>query len=287
MIKKILYSFAFLLILLSASLFGEESVSAKRIISLGPTVTENLYLLGAGNYLIADTVYCKRPPDADKKEKIGTVTQVNSERIMSLKPDLVIATALTKPEQVKKLENLSLRVKVFPNPKNYSELCANFIKLGKLVGKEKTANDIVNMSRLKVNTVKAKIKNYPRPKVFIQIGAKPLFTATKTSFVNDFIDFAGGINIAANAETGIYSREIVLKANPDVILIVTMGITGDREKRIWEKYKTVNAVKNGRLYVIDSYKACSPTPETFVEALEEIVRCLHPEMEKQIEQKIK
>jgi len=90
---------------------------------------------------------------------------------------------------------------------------------------------------------------------------------------------AGGINIAAHARNGLYSREKVLEANPDVILIVTMGIVGQKEKKAWEEFKTIRAVREGRIYVVDSYKLCSPTPVTFVEFLGKLARLLHPGLE--------
>jgi len=131
----------------------------------------------------------------------------------------------------------------------------------------------------KVKSVKDKTKGLKKTKVFIQIGTKPLFTAGKNSFVNDFIEFAGGTNIAKDTEVGIYSREKVLEENPDVIIIVTMGIRGIKEKEIWQRYKNINAVKNKRIYIIDSYKICSPTPISFVETLKELIKILHPEIE--------
>lgn len=115
--------------------------------------------------------------------------------------------------------------------------------------------------------------------MFIQIGSKPLFVATGNTFINDFIVFAGARNIAGDATSGLYSREEVLKRNPEVILIVTMGISGEQEKTVWEKYRTVDAVRNKRIYFIDSAKVCSPTPIGFAETLEEIVLMLHPELE--------
>ena len=103
-----------------------------------------------------------------------------------------------------------------------------------------------------------------------------MFAATGRYFINDYIEFAGGINIAKDAKEGIYSREQVLKANPDVIIITTMGIAGEEEKELWQKYKVLNAVKNGQIYIIDTDKITSPTPMTFVKTLEEFVHILHP-----------
>lgn len=251
----------------------------QRIISLGPSITEELYLLGLADKIVGVTTYCQRPPQAQQKEKISTAIEVNLEKVIMLKPDLVLATSLTDPKAVEKLKGLGIRVVSFSSPKNFTEICKQFLELGRIVGKEEKAEKIVSIAKNKVDSVKRKVKDSGKPEVFIQIGAKPLFTVTEDSFVNDFIEFAGGINIAKNAKTGLYSREGVLRKNPNVIIIVTMGVTGEEEKRIWQKFKTLNAVKNNRIYIIDSNKICSPTPLTFVETLEEIAELLHPHLE--------
>lgn len=248
-----------------------------RIISLGPNITENIYLLGAQDKLVADTVYCNRPEDAKNKEKIGTIMDVNIEKILSLQPDVVLAISLTRADQVQKMKKMGLKIISFPEFKNFDELCSHFGEISKIVNKEETAKNILNETVQKVNRIKEKAKGLLKPKVFIQIGAKPLFTATGSSFINDFLEYAGGTNIAKNAKSGLYSREEVVRSNPDVIIIVLMGIEAKQEKENWENYKTLNAVKNNRVYTIDAYKVCSPTPVNFAQALQEIALILHPE----------
>ncbi|MDI6840999.1 MAG: ABC transporter substrate-binding protein [bacterium] len=251
-----------------------------RIVSLGPAITEEIYLLGAEDRLVANTIYCERPPEAKKKEKIGTVIEINVEKIISFKPDLVLATPLTDPKAKEKLKNLGLKVVTFPVEKDFNEICRNFLELGQIIGKKEEAEKIIYQVKNEVDSISKKIKTLSKlevtpPKVFIQVGANPLFTVTKDSFLNDLIGFAGGVNIALGAKTGLYSREKVIQQNPDVIIIVTMGIVGEKEMKSWQRYKTLNAVKNNRIYIMDSYKVCSPTPISFVEALEELVKILH------------
>ena len=274
--KLLLYSFGAILMLSSVgSVIHAEYSSPQRIISLAPSLTRQLYLLGVEARLVANTIYCRQPPEAQKKEKIGTVTKLSLERVIALRPDLVLATSLTNHKQVEKLKNLGIRVVSFSTARSFSQICDQFIKLGELVGKEKDAERILDKARKNVDSIIERIKDLAKPKVFVQVGAKPLFTVTNDSFVNEFIKFAGGINIASEAKTGLYSREKVLEQNPDVIIVVTMGIVGKQEKEIWQKYKTLNAAINNRIYVVDSCKVCSPTPMSFVEVLEEIVGLIH------------
>lgn len=250
--------------------------SAQRIVSLAPSLTEELYLLGVEDKISGVTTYCLRPASARKKEKVGTVTDVSIEKIVSLCPDLVLTTSLTNPKAIEKIKNLGIKVVNFPQAESFAQLCAQFLKLGKLVGKEREAEEITKKAKERADVIKEEALKLSKPKVFIQIGARPLFTATNKSFLNDFIEFAGGINIASGAKAGLYSYEKVLQSNPDIIIIAAMGIAGE-EKKVWEKYKSLNAVKNKRIYIIDSDKFCSPTPKSFIEALEEIVDILHPE----------
>lgn len=272
---------AFLILIFLLSIFGisfAEDNYPQRIISLGSSLTEELYLLGQGDKIVGVNVYCTRPLDAQKKEKVGTVIEIDIEKIISLKPDLVLTTSLTSRKEKDKLERLGLRVVDFPAPGNFSEVCAEFLKLSRLVNKEGGAEEIIGRAKKEIDSIKAAVKGLSRPKVFIQIGAKPLFAVNKDYFLHDFIEFAGGTNIAANAKTGIYSREKVIKDNPDIIIIATMGIVAEKEKENWLKFKTLKAAKENRIYIIDSYKICSPTPVTFVESLKEVVGILHPKI---------
>jgi len=247
----------------------------QRIVSLVPTVTEELYLLGVGDKVVGVTVYCHRPPEAQTKEKVGTVVDVNIEKIIELRPDLVIASPLTDHKQTRKLRDIDVEVEIFYEAKDFQGLCENFLRLSQLVGAERKAEKIVEKAKRELEAVKKRIEGIAKSKVFVQIGANPLFTADGGSFFNDLIECAGGINIAGDAKTGIFSREEVIKRDPDIILIVTMGIVGQKEKEVWLRYKTINAVKNHRIFTLDSYRVCSPTPVSFVETVKELVEIFH------------
>lgn len=272
--KKIIVLQIVILFIFYGSALG--SPHPKRIISLSPQLTEDLYLLSAEDRLVGCTVYA--PPYAKDKEKVGTVVEANLEKIIELKPDLVLATSMSNPKEIEKLRKIGIRVVIFPQAKNFNELCKQFLELAKFTEKEKKAHTIIQKAKKEVKLIKNKTRNLKKTKVFIQVGAEPLFTINRNSFVNDFIEFAGGENIARDAKIGLYSREKVLKENPDVIIITTMGIVGGKEKEIWQRSKCLNAVKNKRIYIINSNNICSPTPVSFVNTLKEMVRILHPKV---------
>lgn len=252
----------------------------QRIISLGPINTENVYLLGADNRLVANTSYCARPAAAKNKDKIGSVMQVSLEKIVSLKPDLVLATGLTQQQQLQQMKNLGLRVVQFQQPSSFAAICSQFLQLGQLLGVEKKAQTIVEQARHRVQAVVNRYTNLPRQTVFLQIGSRPLFSSVQGSFTNDYIVYSNATNIAGSLKNGTMNYERVLAHNPDVIIIAIMGTESGiaaTEKKKWYKFSGMKAVLNHRIHVIDPDLVCSPSPITFAEALEQIAMLVHPQ----------
>ncbi|MBL7069425.1 MAG: ABC transporter substrate-binding protein [Candidatus Omnitrophica bacterium] len=272
--KRLLYTVT-IAVILSITHASYAARSPQRIISLGPSITRQLYLLGVEDSLIGCTIYCEKPKEAKEKERVANAIDVNLEKVISLNPDLVLATSLTNPKAIKKIEALGIAVILFATPENFSQLCSQFAELAERLGKGERAQEILTAVKDKVYLLKERVEGFKKTRVFIQVGAKPLFTQTRDSFINDLIEFAGGVNIASGAKSGFYSREKVIEDNPEVIIITTMGITGEEEKNIWNKYKTLDAVRHNRIYILDPYKFCSVTPVSFAETLEEMVGILH------------
>jgi iron complex transport system substrate-binding protein len=252
----------------------------KRIVSLGPINTENVYLLGAEDRLVANTSYCVRPEAAREKEKIGSVMQVSIEKIIILKPDLVLATGLTQPQQLRKLQELGIRVVQVKQPASFSAICEDFLKLGRLLGLEERARQIVDGAKIKVEAIHRRVSVFPEKKVFLQVGSQPLFGSVRSSFTHDYIRLAGGSNILENQKTGTTGYEKVIVRNPDVIIIAIMGTESGvaaQEKEKWQRYSSISAVRKGHVHVINPDLVCSPSPATFAESLEIIAGLIHPE----------
>lgn len=265
---KTVLVFCFLFFLISFHVEGEPH---PRIVSLSPPITEELYLLGLGENVVANTVYCTRPEDAKNKEKVGSVLNVNIERIIRLKPELVFASPLMDRRLIKKLERLGIDVHIFPHPRNFDEICQRFLKLAEILEKKDVAFEIVSSFKKRYKMIGDRSpSNKRRPQVFVQLGASPLFTATKDSILNSFVEDAGGENIAKDAKTGLFSKEELILKDPEYILIVSMGIQGEKEKQRWLKSKELKAVKQGNVYLIDSHRFCSPTVKTYIEGVEEL-----------------
>jgi len=268
-------SCAFSLLVLSHAAAFPVNSTPRRIVSLVPNITEELFDLGVQDRIVGVTTYCQRPPEAQSKERVGTVVEVNVEKILSLQPDLVIASPLTDHKQLQKLQSVGIRVEVFPPPRDFEALCVNFSQLAHMVAREERAREIIQQAERGLAAIKGKVQGLPKPRVFVQIGERPLVAAGGDSFIDDFVTFAGGINIAREVKTSVYSREEVVRKNPDIIIIAKMGMAGEQEKAAWSKYKTIRAVQTKSIYTVDPYRFCSPTPLSFVEQVRELVRLFH------------
>jgi iron complex transport system substrate-binding protein len=258
-------------ILLFLPLFG-FSQNAKRVISLAPSITETLYMIGAQDKLVGCTSFCTQAI-ADGKEQIGSTVDVNIEKILKLKPDLVLAMLLTKPQDIETMRRLGIKVEVIPTPKNFNEICNQTIQIARLTGNENAAREIVQKTKNVVDSLKLKCRKHPEKlKIFFQLGSNPIFTVLENTFMNDFILLCNAENIANGLTKGSVTRESVLMKNPDVIIVATMGGFGAEEQKIWKSYGGLKATKNNKIFLIDSETACSPTPVNFAKAFSDVVK---------------
>ena len=261
-LKKLLI-FLLIIFLFQCNLFAEY----KRIISLAPSVTESLYELGMDDELIANTTFCV--DKQVKKEKIGTFTEPNIEKIVSLKPDLIIATKEGNNKAVvEKMIRLKLPVYVMEAVSSFEDICNNFQLLANFLDKTETATKLISDVKLEINSVyeKRKLKSET---VFWEVGANPLFTVGKQSYINDYDKFIGLENIFVGIDMRYpnISIEAVMEKKPDIIILVNMGDITEKEITKWNKYKTIPAVKNKKIFMLDANDIFTPTPKTFLKGL--------------------
>ena len=256
------------------------SFPPRRIVSLAPNITEILFSLGLDEEIVGVSIHCNFPEKAKNKPRVGSYINLDYEKITSLKPDLIIATgAGNTRDMVDRLEKLGFPTYVL-FPRNFDDILRSIGHIGEVVNREREARVINKEMRKRKQRVVEITRGLPRPKVFIQIGDVPLVTVGKGSFTDDLIRLAGGENIAGK-EKEVYPRfgmEEVLKRSPEVIVISSMNPQGDYQKILqgWTRWKTIPAVKNGRLHLIDSDLLDRPSPR-IIEGLEELAKVLHPE----------
>jgi iron complex transport system substrate-binding protein len=252
----------------------------KRFVSLAPNITEILFSLGLDEEIVGVSIHCNFPERAKGKVRVGSYISLDFEKITYLKPDLIIATgAGNTRDMVDRLGKLGFQTYVI-YPKNFEDILKSIAHIGQVVNREKEARMIIEGMRKKSQKVIELTKGLPRPKVFIQIGDAPIVTVGKGSFADDLIRLAGGENIAGK-EKEVYPRfgmEEILKRSPEVIVISSMNPKGDYQRILqeWARWKTIPAVKNGRIHLIDSDLIDRPSPR-IIEGLEEIAKVLHPE----------
>ena len=252
----------------------------KRIISLAPNITEILFDLGLDEEIVGVSTHSNFPEKAKTRPRVGSYISLDYEKIISLKPDLIIATgAGNTREMVERLEKLGFPAYVI-FPKNLEGILLSIDHMGQVVDRKAEALRIIqDMKRRRAEIVNL-MQDVPRTRVFLQIGEAPMVTVGKGSFADDLIRLAGGENVAGE-EKKMYPRfgmEEILKRAPEVIILTSMNASANYEKVLqdWSRWRTIPAVKNGRIHLIDSDLIDRPSPR-IIDGLEEMARILHPE----------
>ena len=251
-----------------------------RIISLAPSITEMIYFLGLGDRLVGVTRFSYFPEEARIKPRVGAYTDINVEKVITLNPDLVIATADgNKRGDVEMLEEAGIPVYVV-NPRGVSQVLDTMEKLGEICGVPDRARRLVRYLRERVVRVVKAVEGKGRPRVLLVIQVKPLMSVNRNTIHHDIIQLAGGMNMAEGQPITYpkLNMEEVIRKRPDVIIISSMKRGGQFEKarREWFlRWPTLTAVRKGNVYLIDSDLIDRPAPR-IVAGLEEMARLIHP-----------
>jgi iron complex transport system substrate-binding protein len=252
-----------------------------RYISLAPSTTEILFALGQNDEIVGVSSFCNYPPKAKGKEKVGTFSQPNIEKILSLKPDIIFCTGLEQAPIIRELRQLNLKVYV-SDPANIEGLFNSIREIGKLTGKDEEANILIKKMGAVIEEINSKVKSIPqkaKPRVFVEIWNDPLMTVGGGSFIDELVTLAGGVNIASDTKRSYvyFSPEQVIKRNPNCIILTYMS--KDRPlKTVGERlgWQEISAVKNNRVYNdIDPDLLLRPGPR-LVEGLKELYKRLYP-----------
>lgn len=261
-----------------------EGGVASRIVSLAPSNTEILFAIGAGDQVVGRDTLSDFPEEASKVTDIGsTFEALNTELIVSLKPDLVLAAEINTPEQVKQLEDLGLTVYYLNNPKTLEGMYENLELVAQMTGHQQEVPTLIKSLKERVAAVDEKIAPISsRPGVFYELDgtdpAKP-YTAGKGTFITQLIERAGGHNIAADLEGyPQLSLEQVVAADPAFIILgdARYGVSPESiaERPGWEN---LSAVKNGKVFPFNDDLVSRPGPR-LVDALEELAKLMRPEL---------
>lgn len=250
-----------------------------RIISLVPSVTEILYAIGAQDRLVGVTDFCDYPPEARSKPHVGGMLAPSLEGMVSLKPDLVVATSAgNRQETFDQLERLRIPVYVV-NPVAVADVLDLIGRLGRLTDRGEAADRTVAALRERVRAVTARVEGRPRLRVLYVLWPDPLMVPGRGSLVSELIALAGGESVTADGGDGYprYSLEAALARNPDIIVLASHGSERSPLSRDqWERLRQVPAIAAGRLYTIDGNLTHRYGPR-IVDGLERLARFIHPE----------
>ena len=256
----------------------------ERIVSLAPNITEIIFALAREHLLKGVTTFSDFPVEAKKIYKVGSYVKLDLERIVSLNPDLCIAVKDGNPKDVvDRLESLGIPVYAV-DPKSLDGLMQTIFEVGELLNAGDRAETLIHNMRLRIQRIKFLVaKAESTPRVFWQIGISPIISAGSNTFINELITLAGGKNIACGTSRyPRFSREQVLSLAPDVFIITSMekGVVFDELKADWGLWPEMPAVRNNRIFLVDSNLFDRPSPR-ILDGLELLVELIHPELFKE------
>jgi iron complex transport system substrate-binding protein len=259
-----------------------------RIVSTAPSITEMLYALGLGPRVVGVTRYCEYPPEAKTKPKIGTFLEPDYERILALKPDLVLV--IKNPVQAaEKLHGLGLRAEEIDQD-SVADIYRSLERIGGLTGRAEAARKLVARLRGDLDRIRASVAGRPPASVLFLVGRAPgtlqdMVGCGPGTFLDELLTLAGGANVLARSPI-LYpkvSMENIMAADPDVI--IDMGdyahaqqATEHRRRQelaLWSAYPHLRAVRSHRVFAVTSSAFVVPGPR-MVEAARAFRDFLHP-----------
>ena len=273
------------LLLCAVALSG---ATPQRIVSTAPSITELLYALGLGDRVVGVTRFCRYPPEAQLKPKIGDYTSPNLEAIAALRPDLVVIQ-VNPVHLADRLSALKLRVLEI-DQENIAAIYRSIHEVGVATGTGERATQLTGSIREGLGRIRARVSALPRVRVMFVIGRSPdrldgLVVAGRASYLNEAIEVAGGENVFKDAKAAYpeVSLEEVMARNPDVIVDMgdmsdTVGVTEAHKRSVvalWNRIPTLAAVKQHRVFAVASDIFVVPGPRV-IDAAQAFTEMLHP-----------
>ncbi|MFZ6773264.1 cobalamin-binding protein [Undibacterium sp. SXout7W] len=225
----------------------------QRIVSLAPHVTELIFAAGAGDKIVGTVRYSDFPAAAKDIPRIGDNRQLDMERVMALKPDLLVVWmhgAFERQLDVLKQSGIPF---FFSEPHKLEQIPETLVKFGSMFGTEKTANAAAADFRQRLSELTNKYQGKPKVRTFYQVWHKPLYTLNDKHIVSDAIRLCGGENIFGKlpVTAPVVSIEAVLHENPEVLISAESKNQRDNGLEQWKTFSSMTAVKNNQLMTVD------------------------------------
>jgi iron complex transport system substrate-binding protein len=255
---------------------------AQRIVSITPANTEILFAIGAGEQVVGRDQFSDTPAEVSEIAEVGGGWgDLNTEAMVALEPDLVLAGDLYTPEQIQGLQDLGLTTFVVGNPDDFEGLFSNIEIVGALTGHGAEAEAFVAGLRQRVQDAVDRLQDLAAAPVYFEVdGSDPQapWTAGRGTFQDYLITMAGGSNIADVDGWAQINLESILALDPAVMIFVTGPYVQTTVQSIAERpgWASLRAVADGAVYSIDTNLTDRPGPR-LVDALEAMARMIHPE----------
>jgi iron complex transport system substrate-binding protein len=253
-----------------------------RIVSLVPSVTETIFALGGETRLAGRTDWCDAPAAARDKPSVGGMINPSIETIVTLRPDLVIATDEgNREETVLQLRRLGIPIYLV-HAHRVAEMLDMVGRLGELVDRREAVAPLVTSIRERIDGVRQRVRARPAPSVLYVLWPEPLIAPGRASHITELIELAGGRSITAAMGDGYVrlSLEAAVARAPEVIILADHSNAGTAAGRQspekWQRLTSVPAIRAGRLHSIDLSILHRYGPRV-AEGLELLARIIHPE----------
>ncbi|MFN2744231.1 MULTISPECIES: ABC transporter substrate-binding protein [Bacillus] len=255
----------------------------KKIVSLMPSNTEITYALGLGKKVVGVTDLDTYPKEVKEVEKIGGM-EFNTEKIISLNPDLVLAHASTMQsaeEGLKQLRDAGITVVTVNDAQSFEETYQSIEMIGEAAGAKQKAQDLVKNMKSDLAAIKEKaesISESEQKKVFVEVSPAPdIYTTGKGTFMNEMLEAIHAKNAASEQEGWAkMTEESIIKLNPDVI-VTTSGAAAVSEIKKRSGWSGVKAVKNNQVYDVDPDLVTRPGPR-LIKGVEELAETIYPDV---------
>ncbi len=225
---------------------------AQRIISMAPHITEMLFAAGGGERVVGAMNFSDYPEAAKKIPLVGSSAQLDMERVIALKPDLLVVwQGGNTARQLEQLRELGIPL-FYSDPQKLDDVATSILRLGSLMGTERISGVAAASFRAKIAALGARYGKRPPVRLFYQIWDKPLYTLSGKSIVSDAMRLCGGVNIfgALQVKAPEVSMEAVIKADPEAIFGGDQHDPNDKGLTIWHHFKGMQAVRRHNLFTL-------------------------------------
>ena len=243
-----------------------------RAISLAPSITETIFVAGAGSKLIGDTTYCNYPPEAQSIAKVGDTQNPNIETIVTLKPQVVFVSTASQLETYQNVLSQQNIAYFIVDVRSVEDVPKSVRQIGDILGTSDAANAAASELSHRIEAVENKTRGSKKVRTFLQVSEEPLFTIGKDSFMTALVELAGGESVTRDLPSGYprLSKETALALRPEMIILSD----SEDNKEPNEAFKNSPAVKNGKVMKINADILSRPGPR-LVDALEQIASYLN------------